>query len=129
MGIWLNEMLIFWKCQCTGKVRKKAGFHTEKYGLLRKSTPLIRVYGFIRTRYVLHTYFQNPHKKSLLLTYFLKLDSSKVWEYKFPFHISWGNGLTTLLHVGPTLSRERLPSDPFLAWSGCERLSLSRIYI
>ena len=120
MVIWLNEMLIFWKCQCTGKVRKKSGF---SYGKIRPFTQKYTV------SYVLDTYFQNHHKKSLLLTYFLKLDSSKVWEYKFPFHISWGNGLTTLLHVGPTLSRERLPSDPFLAWSGCERLSLSRIYI
>ena len=102
------------------KYVKKAGFHTGKYGLLRKTTPLIRVYGFIRTKYVLGTYFQNHHKTTKMLTSFLKSGGSTVWGYKFPFDILWGNGLATFVQQstgGPHKLQGKVPTRSF-SWPG-----------
>lgn len=53
MVIWLNEMLIFWKCQCTGKVRKKKRvFIRKNTAFYAKVRPL---YG-CTVSYVLDTY-------------------------------------------------------------------------
>ena len=111
------KLLFFGYVNVREKYVKKAGFHTEKYGLLRKSTPLIRVYGFTRTQYVLCTYFQNHHKIIKLLTSLPKLYAVlKFGSTNFLWISCWemlSQPLCSNLDISPTLFREKPPPDPF----------------